>query len=130
MLSIVNLFLSNALFLDPLKTSENLTFFWCFQGVEKGVLETNGLKCILVYDLLRLLIYFILSLYALNFTSRQQNQNFSFKFNISPWKYNRYLFIGIYWGRSSQSYVHKINSTANKFLISYILSYWQVRTLI
>ena len=26
----------NAVLLYPLKTSENLTVFWCFQGVEKG----------------------------------------------------------------------------------------------
>ena len=31
-----NPFVSNASFLYPLQTSENLTFFWCFQGVEKG----------------------------------------------------------------------------------------------
>ena len=28
-------FVRNALFLYPLKTLENLTVFWCFQGVEK-----------------------------------------------------------------------------------------------
>ena len=28
-------FVPNALFLYPLKTSENLTIFWCFPGVEK-----------------------------------------------------------------------------------------------
>ena len=31
-----NSFISNAPFLCPLKTSENLTVFLCFQGVEKG----------------------------------------------------------------------------------------------
>ena len=31
----VNPFFPNALFLYPLKISENLTVFWCFQGVEK-----------------------------------------------------------------------------------------------
>ena len=31
-----NPFIPNALFHYPLKTSENLTLFWCFQGVEKG----------------------------------------------------------------------------------------------
>ena len=29
-------FVPNAPFLYPLKTSENLTVFWCFQGIEKG----------------------------------------------------------------------------------------------
>ena len=28
-------FVSNAPFLYPLKTSENLTIFWCFQGIER-----------------------------------------------------------------------------------------------
>ena len=32
----INPFLPNAHFLYPLKTSENLMVFWCFQGVEKG----------------------------------------------------------------------------------------------
>ena len=27
----------------PLKTSENCKVFWCFQGVEKGALGSNGL---------------------------------------------------------------------------------------
>ena len=31
-----NSFVPNASFLNPLKTSENLTVFWCFQAVEKG----------------------------------------------------------------------------------------------
>ena len=31
-----NPFVPNAPFLYPLKTSENLKVFWCFQGVEKG----------------------------------------------------------------------------------------------
>ena len=32
----INPFVPDAPFLFPLKTSENLTVFWCFQGVEKG----------------------------------------------------------------------------------------------
>ena len=35
----------NEPFLYPLKTSENLTVFWYFHGVEKSSLETNGLIC-------------------------------------------------------------------------------------
>ena len=33
---IINPFAPSAPFLYPLKTSEHLTVFWCFQGVEKG----------------------------------------------------------------------------------------------
>ena len=40
---LVNPFFSIAPFLFLLKTSENLSVFWCFQGVEKGSLGTNGL---------------------------------------------------------------------------------------
>ena len=36
-------FPSNASFLYHLKTSESLTVFWCFQGVEKGCLGANEL---------------------------------------------------------------------------------------
>ena len=36
-----NPFVSNATFLYPLKTSENLTVFWCFQGVEKGCIGNS-----------------------------------------------------------------------------------------
>ena len=38
-----NTFVPNAPFLYPLKTSENLTVLWCFQGAEKSALGTNGL---------------------------------------------------------------------------------------
>ena len=43
-LSWLNSFAPNAPFLYPLKTSKNLTVFWCFQGVEKGAFGTNGLR--------------------------------------------------------------------------------------
>ena len=33
---VINPFVPNAPFLYPLKTSENPTVFWCFQGLEKG----------------------------------------------------------------------------------------------
>ena len=32
----INPFVPNALFLYPLKTSENCKIFWYFQGVQKG----------------------------------------------------------------------------------------------
>ena len=34
-------FIPNATFLYPLKTSENLTIFWCFQGLKKGCIGTK-----------------------------------------------------------------------------------------
>ena len=34
--TLVNPFVPNAPFLYPLKTSESLTIFCCFQGIEKG----------------------------------------------------------------------------------------------
>ena len=48
---IFNLFVPNASFLYPLKTSENLKVFWCFQGVEKGCIRNKWVnfwenKCI------------------------------------------------------------------------------------
>ena len=39
----MNPFVPNAPFLYPVKTSENLTVFWYFQGVEKWCMVTNGL---------------------------------------------------------------------------------------
>ena len=42
-LNTVNPFVPNAPFLYPLKTSESLTVFWCFQGVGKGCI---GNKCV------------------------------------------------------------------------------------
>ena len=38
-----NPFVPNVPFIYPLKTSENLTIFWCFQGVGKGCIGTIGL---------------------------------------------------------------------------------------
>ena len=40
----INPFVPNAPFLYPLKTSENLSVFWCFQGVEKGCLGNEWVK--------------------------------------------------------------------------------------
>ena len=37
-------FVSNASFLYPLKISENLTVFLCFQGVEKGCIGNKWIK--------------------------------------------------------------------------------------
>ena len=42
-----NPFVPNALFLYPLKTSENLIDFWCFQGVEKMCIGNKWFKSVL-----------------------------------------------------------------------------------
>ena len=42
--SVVNPFVPNAPFLYPLKTSEKLKVFWCFQGVEKGCIGNEWVK--------------------------------------------------------------------------------------
>ena len=34
---------------SPLKTLENLKVFWCFQGVEKECIGTNGLITVLLF---------------------------------------------------------------------------------
>ena len=39
-----NPFVPNAPFLYPLKTSENLTVFSCFQGIEKGCIGNDWVK--------------------------------------------------------------------------------------
>ena len=40
-INVINPFVPNVSFLYSLKTSENLTVFWCFQGVEKGCIENE-----------------------------------------------------------------------------------------
>ena len=37
-------FVPNSPFLYTLKTTENLTIFWCFQGAEKGCIENEWVK--------------------------------------------------------------------------------------
>ena len=41
---VFNPFVSSAPFLYPLKTSENLTVFWCFQEVDKGCIGNEWIK--------------------------------------------------------------------------------------
>ena len=43
-LILLNPFVPDALFFQPLKTSENLAVFWCFQGVEKGCIGNEWVK--------------------------------------------------------------------------------------
>ena len=40
----LNPLVPNAPFLYPLKTSENVTVFWCFQGVGKGCIGNKWVK--------------------------------------------------------------------------------------
>ena len=40
----INSFVPNSPFIYPLKTSQNLTIFWCFQEVEKGWIGNEWLK--------------------------------------------------------------------------------------
>ena len=47
--SLFSPFVPNAPFLYPLKTSENLAVFWCFQGVEKGCIGNEWVKRKLMY---------------------------------------------------------------------------------
>ena len=42
----INPFVPNASFLYPLKTSENLTVFWCFQGMKKGWIRNEWVNTI------------------------------------------------------------------------------------
>ena len=46
----INSFVPSAPFLDPLKTSEDLTVFWCFQGVEKGCIGNNWVNALLNFE--------------------------------------------------------------------------------
>ena len=48
LLRLFNPFVPNAPFLYSLKT-ENHKFFWCFQEVEKGALEQDGLRNTLLF---------------------------------------------------------------------------------
>ena len=51
-----NSFVPNAPFLYPLDTSENIMFFWCFQGVEKWCIGNKSIKC-LIYDIIYMMNY-------------------------------------------------------------------------
>ena len=50
----------NAPFLYPLKTSENLTVFWCFRGVEKGCIGNEWVKEIVYWRLPRLSLHWLI----------------------------------------------------------------------
>ena len=65
-------FVPNATFLYPLKTLENFTVFWCFQGVEKSALGMNGLKKLFIDDWL---IYLFTDLLCGALTLKDQNLN-------------------------------------------------------
>ena len=55
-----NPFVPNAPILYPLKNSENLTVFWCFQGVEKGCIWNEWLKEIAYWRLPHLSIHWLI----------------------------------------------------------------------
>ena len=52
MIQLFNPFVPNASFLYPLKTEENLTVFWCFQGVEKGCIGNEWVNLVPLFSLL------------------------------------------------------------------------------
>ena len=72
--SILNPFVPTTPFLYPLKTSENLTVFWCFQWVEKEWLGTNGLIPLNVYSRLTT-FYWVLSIAMINIKLENKNKN-------------------------------------------------------
>ena len=47
----LNLFMPNAPFLYPLKTSEKITVFRCFQGVEEGCIGKKWVKCLKIANI-------------------------------------------------------------------------------
>ena len=69
---LLNPFVPSASFLYPLKTSENLRVFWCFQGGRKRVhWERKGLKKLCIDDSL----IYIFSDWLCGLTLRLKNQN-------------------------------------------------------
>ena len=74
----LNPFFPNAPFLYSLKKSENLTIFWCFQGVEEGIIGNKWVNRIsLRYYSIRTLMYFLRELF-LNLDYIIQGYNFEF----------------------------------------------------
>ena len=68
-----NSFVLNAPFLYPLKTSKNLTVFWCFQGVEKECIGNERVKEMFIDDSF---IYLLTDwLYMLALRLKDQNLN-------------------------------------------------------
>ena len=55
-----NPFVPNASFLYPLKTSENPTVFWCFQGLEKGYIGKEWVKEIVYWRLPHLSVHWLI----------------------------------------------------------------------
>ena len=43
----INPLVYSVTFLSPLKTSENLTVFWCYEGVEKGFIGSNWVNLVI-----------------------------------------------------------------------------------
>ena len=55
-----NPFVPNASYLYPLKTSENIKVFWCFQGVQKGCIESKWIKREKNYELIMIGFWLII----------------------------------------------------------------------
>ena len=51
--------------LNPLRTSESLTVFWCFRGVEKGCIGNKWVNTILYIRIMLFLLFYLLPLLLL-----------------------------------------------------------------
>ena len=69
-----NPFVPNAPFLYPLKTSENLKVFWCFQGVEKRCIGNKWVK-LLFRHRSNLKFFFSSAMSEEKFRTKQINRN-------------------------------------------------------
>ena len=61
----INAFVPNAPSLNPLRTSESLTVFWCFRGVEKGCIGNKWVNTILYIRIMLFLLFYLLPLLLL-----------------------------------------------------------------
>ena len=61
----INAFVPNAPSLNPLRTSESLTVFWCFRGVEKGCIGNKWVNTILYIRIMLFLLFYLLPLMLL-----------------------------------------------------------------
>ena len=88
----INPFVSNAPFLYPLKTSENLTVFWCFQGVEKGCIGNEWVNFLLTFEAevtqnksLNLKFILLIVIYVVVIETKVSSPNFNFNINQFKW---------------------------------------------
>ena len=71
MLKCFNPFVPNGPFLYPLKTSENLAVFWCFQGVKKGCIGNEWFKVNIYHSSCKKYIYMKKDCYLLGIDSKE-----------------------------------------------------------